>query len=151
MRFAKNHVLLTLFLLATLGYVGFAVVSILRELRNRESGGSAALHPAAKFVFAGGIPVGVAATMAYLFLVVGGATTAQFNAGSPSRMNAWSIWVEVWPVFLSITAASGLGALTWLVFCVCGKSVRQTAPASIASLLLSVLAFYTVASYFPSA
>lgn len=143
--------LLPLLILATLGYVGYAITSIVRELRFRESRSPDALHPAAKFVFAGGVPATVAATMTYLFLIVGGATTVQFNAGSPSRMNVWSTWVEVWPVFLFITAASGLGALIWIIVCACKKTMRPSIPASIVSLLLSILAFFTVVSYFPSA
>ena len=143
--------LLPLLILATLGYVGFAIASSVRELRVRESRSPDAPHPAAKFVFAGGVPVAVAATMTYLFLIVGGATTVQFNVGSPSRMNVWSTWVDLWPILLFITAASGLGALIWFIVCACKKTMRPSISASIVSLLLSVLAFFTVVSYCPSA
>jgi hypothetical protein len=149
--FANKEMLLPLLILATIAYVGFAIALSVRELRAHESKSPDTLHPAAKFVFAGGAPVVVAATMTYLFLIVGGATTVQFNAGSPSRMNVWSTWVDLWPVFLFITAASALGALIWSIVCACKKTMRLSLPVSISSLLLSVLAFFTVASYFPSA
>ena len=144
--------LLPLLILATLGYAAFAIVTSRSEVRcGSESRSPESLHPAAKFVFAGGVPVTVAATMTYLFLIVGGATTVQFNAGSPSRMNVWSTWVDLWPVFLFLTAASGLGSLIWLIVCAFKKTMRPSIPASVASTLLSVLAFFTVATYFPSA
>ena len=123
-------------------------------MRHKATAASAegdAIHPAVKSLIAGGIPVLVAATMTYLFLIVGGATTVQFNAGSTSRMNVWSIWVDIWPVFLFLTAVSGFGSLIWLVVCAAKESRRRTILAPILSLLLSVLAFFTVASYFPSA
>ena len=93
----------------------------------------------------------VTATMTYLFLIVGGATTVQFNAGSSSRMNVWSTWVDLWPLFLLLTAATGLGTLVWTIASAVNKESRVALPAAIASLLLSILAFFTVASYFPSA
>lgn len=144
--------LLPLLILATLAYAAFAIVMSRREVhRGSESRSSDSLHPAVKFVFAGCVPVTVAATMTYLFLIVGGATTVQFNTGSPSRMNVWSTWVDLWPVFLFMTAVSGLGSLIWLIVCAFKKTMRPSIPASMASILLSVLAFFTVATYFPTA
>jgi hypothetical protein len=144
--------LLPLLILATFGYTAFAVQVCRREVRRGAATRSPdSLHPAAKFVFAGGIPVTVAATMTYLFLIVGGATTVQLNAGNPTRMTVWSTWVDLWPVFLFMTAASGTGSLIWLFVCVFKKTMRPLIPASVASILFSVLAFFTVATYFPSA
>lgn len=144
--------LLPLLILATFGYVAFAIAASRREMRrSAESRIPDSLHPAAKFIFAGGVPLVVAATMTYLFLIVGGATTVQFNVGSSSRMNVWSTWVDLWPVFLLVTATSGLGSLIWLIVCAFKKTMRHSIPASVASILFSVLAFFTVMTYFPSA
>lgn len=143
--------LLPLLISATLSYVAFAVSVIVRERRSGDSHETDAPYPAMKFVLTGGVPLVVTATMTYLFLIVGGATTVQFNVGSPSRMNVWSTWVDLWPMFLFITAASGLGALIWLGVCAFKKTMRPSIPVSVTFLLLSVLAFFTVASYFPSA
>lgn len=142
---------LPLYLLACLGYAAYAVGLILREKSDPATAGSARLRLASKFLFGGGIPLGVAGTMAYLFLIAGGATTVQFNVGSSSRMNAWSNWVDLFPLFLLLTAASGLGTLIWLIVAAIRKSMRPEIPVAIASLLLSVLAFITVASHYPSA
>jgi hypothetical protein len=143
--------LLPLLNFAIIAYVGFAIASITRERCARESRSPDSLLLAAKFVLAGGVPVVVAATMTYLFLILGGATTVQLNVGSPSRMNVWSTWVDLFLFFLFITAASSLGALIWFIACVCKNKMRPSIPISIVSLLLSVLAFFTVVSYFPSA
>ena len=143
--------LLPLLILASIGYLVYTATSVMRHKATAASAEDGAIHPAIKSLIAGGIPVLVAATMTYLFLIVGGATTVQFNAGSTSRMNAWSTWVDIWPAFLLLTAVSAFGSLIWLVVCAIKKSRRQTVPAPILSLLLSVLAFFTVASYFPSA
>jgi hypothetical protein len=144
--------LLPLLILAALGYVVFAIAAVRRELRHGGGAGSPdSFHPAAKFIFAGGVPVTVAVSMTYLFLIVGGATTVQFNVGSSSRMSAWSTWVDLWPVFLFATAASGLGSLIWLLVCAFRKTMRPSIAASVASLSFSVLAFFTVLTYFPSA
>lgn len=86
-----------------------------------------------------------------LFLIVEGATTVQFNAGSPSRMNVSSTGVDLWSAFLFITAASGLGALIGFIVCAFKKTMQASIPPSIASFSLSALAFFTLASYFPSA
>jgi hypothetical protein len=143
--------LLPFLILASFGYVAFAVSIIVRTRRGGDSHEAIAPSPELKFIFAGGVPLVVSATMTYLFLVEGGATTVQLNVGSPSRMDVWSTWVDLWPVFLFATAASGLGSLIWSGVCTFKKSLRPSIAVSVASLLLSVLAFFTVASYFPSA
>jgi hypothetical protein len=143
--------LLPLLILASLAYVAYAVSVIIRAIPSREAGEANAPHPAIKFAIAGGVPLVVTATMAYFFWMVGGATTVQFNAGSPSRMNVWSTWVDLFPMFLFITAASGLGSLIWLGGCVFKRAMRPSISAAAASLGLSVLAFFTVLSYFPTA
>jgi Ca2+/Na+ antiporter len=141
--------LLPILLLACLTYLGFAIYEILKTKKRPEKADT--IHPGMKFFLGGGIPVAVTATMTYLFLIAGGATTVQFNAGSSSRMNAWSTWVDLWPLFLFLTAATGLGTLVWTIASAVKKECRVALPAAIASLLLSILAFFTVASYFPSA
>ena len=145
------RMLLPLLILASLCYLVFAVTSVMRQRSSGEPIADDSLHPVAKFLFAGGVPILVTATMIYLFLIAGGATTVQFNAGSPSRMNVWSTWVSIWPIFLFLTAASSLGALIWLLVCSIKKSSRVSISVPLISCLLSVLAFFTVASYFPSA
>ena len=142
---------LPLLILATLAYVAFAVVSTVREKGEGDPERLDELHPAVKFVIAGLVPTIVVVTMTYLFLIVGGATTVQFNAGSTSRMNVWSTWVSIWPIFLVITAVNSFGSFVWLIVCACKKTWRPLVVASIVSLLFSVLAFFTVATYFPSA
>lgn len=143
--------LLPLLILACLVYIAFAIVHLVREKQRNVSEEDTILVPVMKFVCGGGVPIAVAATMAYLFLIVGGATTVQFNVGSSSRMNVWSTWVELWPIFLFLTAAVGLGTLIWTIVSAVRKSKRSSLPASIFSFLLSVLSFFTVVSYFPSA
>jgi hypothetical protein len=143
--------LLPLLILACLGYFVFAVSVIVSERRGGDFRELGTLHPAIKFVFAGGVPLAVAATMTYLFLIVGGSTTAQLNVGQSSALHVWTLWVDLWRLFLFLSAASGLGALIWLVVCALNKAKRKSIPAAVASLILSVLAFFTVVSYFPSA
>ena len=143
--------LLPLLILASICYLVFAATSVMRQRSSGESIADDSLHPVAKFLFAGSVPILVTATMIYLFLIVGGSTTVQFNAGSPSRMNVWSTWVSIWPIFLFLTAASSLGSLIWLLVCAIKKSLRASIAVPIISCFLSVLAFFTVVSYFPSA
>jgi hypothetical protein len=143
--------LLPLLILASLGYVAFAVSVVLREKRGDDVREADSAHPLMKFVLASGAPLVTTVTMAYLFLIAGGSTTVQLNAGSPAGMNVWSTWVGLWPVFLLITAASGFGSMVWLGLCAFKKRMRASIPVSVASLMLSVFAFFTVISYFPSA
>ena len=143
--------LLPLLILASIAYIIYVLSAVAKESRENVSRVHDAPHPTLKFLFAGGAPIVVSVTMTYLFMIVGGATTVQLNVGSPSRMNVWSTWVDLWPLFLFITAASALASLVWLIVCACKKTSRQNISFSIASLLLSVLAFVTVMSYFPSA
>ena len=142
--------LLPFLLLAGLSYVLFAGAITAREVQeigSRKDGP----HPVAKFVFAGGTPLIVAAVMTWLFLIEGGATTVQLNVHSPSRMNVWSTWVKVWPGFLCLTAASVLGNLIWIFVCARRPATRPSLTVAIASFFLAVLAFFTVATHFPSA
>ena len=81
--------LLPLLILACVTYILYAVVTAVRERRSRKSGEERSPLPISRFVAGGCVPVAVTATMTYLFLIVGGATTVQLNAGSPSRMNVW--------------------------------------------------------------
>lgn len=141
--------LLPFLILACICYLTFAVTSTAKG--KQDSKDIVSSHPIVKYIFAGGVPVVVALTMTYLFLIVGGATAVQFNAGNPSAMNVWSTWVGLWPVFIVMTAASGLGTLIWTIACMISKQIRPSIVASVASFSLSVLAFFTVVSYFPSA
>lgn len=93
----------------------------------------------------------VAILMICIFLVGGGATVAQFAAGSESRMNMWSLWVDLWPVLLILTGSSALTHLAWTLIACVIKSKRKWAPVAIAGLLMSVFAFFTVVANFPTA
>jgi hypothetical protein len=143
--------LLPILILASLAYLVFAIANIVEETRRGAWKEASHFHPAGRYLFGGGVPLGVAATMTYLFLVVGGATTVQFNVGNPSAMNVWSTWVDLWPIFLWMTAANTGGCLIWVIVCAAKKTMRASLPASATSCLLSALSFFTVLSYFPSA
>ena len=143
--------LLPLLIIVCVAYVVYSLVSIFQELRLKRSSNSYAFHSSVKFIFAGGVPILVTLTMVYLFIIVGGATTVQFNAGSESGMSAWSMWVSLWPLFLLLTAINGVGCLIWLITCICKRNLRRKVIFSIVSLFFSTLSFYTVVSYFPSA
>ncbi len=142
---------LPILILACLAYILYAIVTISRVTKSQKSNPTDSMHPAIKCLFCGGVPILVTATMTYLFLVVGGATTVQFNAGSSARMNVWSTWVDIWPLFLFLSAGSVLGVLIWLIICSVNKEKRSSLPFAVVSLCLSLLTFFTVAAYFPSA
>jgi hypothetical protein len=143
--------LLPLLVLSCVFYIAYAVYSIMRAKARGESMDSTTYKLIVKFLSAGAVPIAVAATMTFLFLIIGGATTVQFNAGSPSRMNVWSTWVDLWPGFLLLSIGSAFGSLIWAGVCAAKKETRPSTVIPIISLLLSTLAFFTVASYFPSA
>lgn len=143
--------LLPLLNLATIAYLAFAIASSIRELRADESRSPNVLQIVMRFVLAGAVPLAVAITMSYLFLILEGATTVQLNVGSPSRLNVWSTWVDLFLFFLILTAASALGTLVWLIRCAREQAMRLSLPAAFLSLLLAVLALFTVVSYLPSA
>lgn len=142
--------MLPLLILSCVTFLCFACAITASELKAQQHDG-VALHPVSKFIFAGGVPVLVAGVMTYLFIIEGGASTAQLNAGSPSRINVWSIWVSLFSVFLLLTAASGFGTFVWMVVCAVRKNYRCHLGLATASFFLSVLAFFTVAENFPSA
>lgn len=122
---------------AYLVYAGFTIVRT-----------SARARP---WVVGGLVPLGVTASMDYLFLVVGFATTVQFNVGDPARMNAWSTWVDVWPALLCLTAGVAVAGLVWTVLTVLRPGWRTSRAAAVSTTLLSALAFLTVLMFFPSA
>jgi len=142
---------LPLLILACLAYGAYAAATLIRAKARRTIGKTNGFRVAAAFVLGGGLPLVVAATMTGLFLVEGGSTTVQFNAGSPSRMNVWTTWVNLWPAFLALTAMSALGWLVWTVVCALDGTRRPALPVALASFGLSVLAFLAVMTYFPSA
>ena len=165
--------LLPFLIIVTLGYAVFAFAWCEREIRDGVGGTSGgvvdedggddgdggdgelwnggAQHSAGKFILIGAAPVVATVMMVYLFLIVGGATTVQFNVGSESRMSAWSTWVQFWPLFLISIGLSALGALCWVLATAFTPAKRRSVPAAVVSLLYATLAFFTVASHFPSA
>ena len=96
-------------------------------------------------------PSAVALVMTYVFLIAGGATVAQFVAGSESGMDLWSLWSDLWPVLLFATAASGFINLVWTIIVCVKKSQRKWIPITAAAVIMSAFAFSTVAANFPDA
>jgi len=96
-------------------------------------------------------PSAVAALMIYVFLIKGGATVAQFVAGSESGMDMWFLWCDMWPCLLLLTAASALVHLVWAIIACVKKTQRKWIPIAVATLLMSVFAYYTVLTNFPDA
>ncbi len=95
------------------------------------------------------VPSIVAVVMTYIFLIAGGATVAQL-AGEPG-MDMWSLWFNLWPLFLICTAASGVINLVLSIIFSMKKSQRRWIPITIAALVMSVFAFFVVGSNFPDA
>ena len=89
--------------------------------------------------------------MTYVFLIAGGATVAQFVAGSESGMDLWSLWSDLWPVLLFATAASGFINLVWMIIVCVKKSQRRWISITVAAVIMSAFAFFTVAANFPDA
>lgn len=66
-------------------------------------------------------------------------------------MNLWSLWLHLWPILLIVTAASGVISLVWTIVVCVKKSQKIWIPISIAAMVMSVFAFFTVAYNFPDA
>lgn len=143
--------LLPLLDFACLLYVAFAIMNCPRKGGEGEQADPDRAHPAVACVLGGIIPVGVAATMTWLFMIAGVATTVQFNVGSHQHMNAWSTWVDLWPVFGLLSIASVMATLAWVIVCLVKKDRRPLLAVASASLLLCILTFFTVLTRFPSA
>jgi len=107
--------------------------------------------PVAGVITSHAAPSAVVAVMTYVFLIGGGATVAQFVAGSESGMDLWSLWFHLWPVLLFITGASAFGSFVWTIIACVKKPHRKWIPVAIASLLMSAFAFVTVGANFPDA
>lgn len=97
------------------------------------------------------VPSAVALTMTYVFMIAGGATVAQFVAGSESGMDLWSLWFHLWPVLLLGSAASGVISLVWTIVACVKTSQRKWIPITVAAVVMSVFAFFTVGANFPDA
>ena len=144
--------MLPLLIIANIAYIAFALSECRKHRMSHDLRvDDDALPPSMKFIFCGGFPLVVTVTMTYFFLIVGGATTVQFNVGSTSAMNVWRTWVHVWPIFMFITLACSIITLIWMITCFFRKSLRSSIPVSSFSFLLSIFTWITVASYFPSA
>ena len=97
------------------------------------------------------LPSTVAIVMSYVFLIAGGVTVAQFVAGSKSGMDLWSLWSQLWPVLLFGSAVSGVISLVWTIVMCVKKPQRKWIPITIAAVIMSVFAFFTVGTNFPDA
>ena len=102
-------------------------------------------------LFSNVTPVGVAVLMAWIFLIMRGSTTAQFVSGSERGMDLWEMWFNLWPVLLFGTFLWSLIHFVLLIVAICKKSMRVWIPVIVATLLLTIFAFFTVASRFPDA
>jgi hypothetical protein len=145
-------VLLPLLVFACIGYAAHAWAGI-AALRRRADGGEPPHlgQAVSAFIVPVAVPVSAMLTMVWLFWFVGVAPTVQLNAGDDGRMNAWSTWVGLWELFVLLAAVSSLGNLGWLVACGVKKELRKHLATAAAALGLSLLAFFTVATHFPSA
>ncbi len=139
-----------LLIVGCLAFLFFAIVTTRSELKTYDPDGMAP-HPVSKFIVAGGVPFLVACVMTYLFIFEGGASTAQLNAGSASRVNVWRLWFSLFPLFLILTAGSGVTTFVWAIVCAARKSSRPNLGLAAGACCLSVIAFFTVAENFPSA
>jgi hypothetical protein len=97
------------------------------------------------------LPSAVAIVMAYVFLIAGGASVAQFVAGSETGMDLWSLWFHLWPVLLFGSVVSGVITLVWTIVACAKTPQRKWMPITIAAVVMSVFAFFTVAANFPDA
>lgn len=107
--------------------------------------------PVAGAVAAHIVPAVVALTMTYVFLIAGGATVAQFAAGSEAGMNMWLLWCHLWPILLFGSAVSAVVSVVWTVVACVKKPLRGWLPITLAAVAMSVFAFLTVATNFPDA
>lgn len=134
---------LILFLILLIAYAIFAVI------RLRNAGGRA--RELRAFLFSSMAPMVIAVGMIYVFVIAGAATTVQFNAGGGWQMNAWSLWVDLWPLFLILAGLSSIGNFIWFVIAVARKSQRHFLVPAAFGTGLSVMAFFTVGTFFPTA
>jgi|GEM_PF-706901 len=96
-------------------------------------------------------PTAVASSMSYLFLIRGGATVAQFSAGSEAGMDLWSAWFHLWSLLLPLIFIFVAIQLVGLVTACVKPSLRTWIPAILIGTLLSAFALYTVAVNYPDA
>ncbi|AQT67832.1 hypothetical protein STSP2_00983 [Anaerohalosphaera lusitana] len=97
------------------------------------------------------LPSVVAIVMTYIFLIAGGATVAQFVAGSETGKNLWYLWGFLWPILLFGSATSAFISLVWTIVSCITQSHRKWVFINIAAVMMSVFAFFTVAANFPDA
>ncbi len=97
------------------------------------------------------VPSAVALVMTYVFLIAGGVTVAQIVAGSETGMDLWDLWFYLWPVLLFGSAASGVISLVWTIVACIEKPQRKWIPITIAAVMMSVFAFFTVGVNYPDA
>ncbi|GEM_PF-3992057 len=142
--------LLPLFLLAFLIYLLFVLSTKPRAVADAEPE-AFQLSLRGKGLLAGIVPALISVVMTSIFVIQRAATTVQFNAGSDAHMNAWSTWVDLWPLFLLLSLLNGIFSLIWMIASLLRKAERRSHGMAFASLALSTLALFTVASYFPSA
>jgi hypothetical protein len=107
--------------------------------------------PLAGVLVSHAVPSVVAFVMTYVFLIAGGATVAQFVAGSESGMHLWSLWFRLWPILLFATAASAIINFMWAIIACLKKSQRRWIPVSLAAVVMAVFALVAVGVNFPDA
>jgi hypothetical protein len=96
-------------------------------------------------------PSVVAVLMAYVFLIMRGATVRQFVSNSQRGVDLWSLWVVLWPQLLLLTFGAAVCQAMWLIAACFRKSARIWIPVALSGVLMSGFAFATVISNFPDA
>ena len=102
-------------------------------------------------LLAGIAPIATAIGMSYIFLIVQAESVAQFNVGSPSRADAWSLWVDMGRIFIKLSFITFLATIFWTAICAVNKEHRHSIITAIYACLLSILAMLTIAVYAPTA
>jgi len=97
------------------------------------------------------VPTVTALTMTYVFLIAGGATTAQLVAVSEAGMGIWSLWFHLWPILLIGSAVSAVVSVIWTIVACVKKPLRSWLPISLATVVMSTFAFLMVVANFPDA
>lgn len=143
--------MLALLLIACIGYIVSIVTSSTPAPGPEDAVPISRYDRIRPWLLAGMVPLGTLLIMVYLFWISGFATTVQYNVGSSSQMSRWSLWVDLFPLLLILTAISAFANLIWLLRSAFTRGQRHRLPAIAYSLGLSVLSFFTVATNFPSA
>ena len=136
--------------IACVGYLVFAVAHIWRR-KKRGAFGDAGKYSVSDFVLAGIAPIITAVVMTCLFMIVGVSPTVQFNAGSSSLIDAWSLWLDLGRWLALLVVVSTLGGIVAVVVCLGSLKHRRHFGLAAFSLTLSILVYVAMSLYAPTA